>query len=251
MFVQSLQNRLLASYVASVGVAGHFARYVIDQAPDGRSFCVVGSEGIEGVAVSGLSVGLYEAAGYWIFAEREEIFLLLLQKVCDEDSLSLNFPLQYADIVATHSPTSTISVDALYRLQIEGAEFPHSTLPVSKLTPASLADVELPSEIANRIGSIEALPEGFPLYGIIIDGVLCAIADAAVRDSDIAAIQQVYTLPAERRKGYARSIVAKISEELLSSGFMPTYLVSESNLPSVALAESLGFILDSRWGYAE
>lgn len=52
----------------------------------------------------------------------------------------------------------------------------------------------------------------------------------------------IHTLEAYRNKGYGKSIVEKISKEVLLDGIMPIYWVNEENVFSIMLAESLGFI---------
>jgi RimJ/RimL family protein N-acetyltransferase len=50
----------------------------------------------------------------------------------------------------------------------------------------------------------------------------------------------VHTVPAYRRQGLARCVVAAAARELLSQGRIPRYQVKETNLASIGLAENLG-----------
>jgi len=52
----------------------------------------------------------------------------------------------------------------------------------------------------------------------------------------------VNTRPQHRRQGWGRSVVAALSQHLLDSGRTPLYVVTEDNLPSIQLAESVGFV---------
>lgn len=52
----------------------------------------------------------------------------------------------------------------------------------------------------------------------------------------------VFTRPDQRRQGWGRSVVAAMVEDLLKSGRTPLYVVAEDNIPSIQLAESVGFI---------
>jgi GNAT superfamily N-acetyltransferase len=51
----------------------------------------------------------------------------------------------------------------------------------------------------------------------------------------------VNTRPQFRRQGWGRSVVAAMCAHLLESGRIPLYVVSEDNIASIQLAESLGF----------
>ncbi|MEZ4706979.1 MAG: GNAT family N-acetyltransferase [Caldilineaceae bacterium] len=64
----------------------------------------------------------------------------------------------------------------------------------------------------------------------------------------------VFTLPTERRKGYARRVVQSAVHALLQRGCRPRYQVHEANRPSIALAEQIGlklFVTVEHWRYAE
>lgn len=50
----------------------------------------------------------------------------------------------------------------------------------------------------------------------------------------------VYTLPTQRRQGYAQQAVVTAVHSLLSRGYWPRYQVHEINRPSIALAEQIG-----------
>ena len=251
MILQSLPNNDLLTYLDSVGVAGHFARYVARQAAGIRSPAVLEDGEIVGVALSGLPAGIYEAASCWIFAATSQGFSLLLEEVLRTDFFSLNFPLHYTNIVEARNSDLLLSVDRLYTLHPAEFRPVPDRYQVVQLTSRLLNGIEVAHEMMERIGDITTLPEGFPLYGIIVEGRLSAIAEAAVRDESVASIQQVYTLTSERGKGLGKSVVSAIGQELLNEGFLPAYFVSETNHSSIALAESLGFRLESRWGCAE
>jgi predicted GNAT family acetyltransferase len=51
-----------------------------------------------------------------------------------------------------------------------------------------------------------------------------------------------YTEADQRRQGWGRSVVAALCQHLLDNGRTPLYAVSESNRPSLLLAESAGFV---------
>jgi len=63
----------------------------------------------------------------------------------------------------------------------------------------------------------------------------------------------VFTLPSERRKGYAQKVVATAVHSLLTRNCLPRYQVHEHNHASIALAEHLGltpFVAVEHWQYA-
>ena len=51
----------------------------------------------------------------------------------------------------------------------------------------------------------------------------------------------VHTRPTQRRRGWGRSVVAAIVQELLVNGRLPLYHVSQNNTASIQLAERVGF----------
>jgi len=53
-------------------------------------------------------------------------------------------------------------------------------------------------------------------------------------------IAGVYTIPEERYKGHGKDIVVAAMRTLLRRGFLPRFQAAEENIPSVALAETLG-----------
>lgn len=55
----------------------------------------------------------------------------------------------------------------------------------------------------------------------------------------------VQTIATRRRRGHARALIARAAEWCFDHAFVPVYWVDEENAPSVALAESLGFRLQS------
>lgn len=63
----------------------------------------------------------------------------------------------------------------------------------------------------------------------------------------------VYTLPTQRRQGYAQQAVVTAVHSLLSRGYWPRYQVHEINQPSIALAQQIGltpFVTVEHWRYA-
>ena len=51
----------------------------------------------------------------------------------------------------------------------------------------------------------------------------------------------VNTSRSHQRQGWGRSVVAAMAQYLLKNGRIPLYIVSENNIPSIQLAQSVGF----------
>lgn len=120
---------------------------------------------------------------------------------------------------------------------------------VEYLSREKLANLTIPNEMTRLVGCIDSIPEGFLYYGVVRDDTITALAEASVRDSKVATIQQVYTLSSARGQGLGQAVVEHVARDLLNEGLVPTYFTEEANRESVSLAESVGFKLDSRWGF--
>ncbi len=72
------------------------------------------------------------------------------------------------------------------------------------------------------------------------DGTLLASAGVNWQSPHFADIA-VYTNPQYRRKGYGKSAVAALSQQLLSENRIPLYTVIHDNAPSIELAKSVNF----------
>jgi RimJ/RimL family protein N-acetyltransferase len=85
-------------------------------------------------------------------------------------------------------------------------------------------------------------PNGLPRFVVDQPGEGGIVASASLnwqspRFAEIA----VNTAPHYRRRGWGRSVVVRLAEELLAGGRTPLYVVAEDNEASIALAESAGF----------
>ncbi|MGI9241835.1 MAG: GNAT family N-acetyltransferase [Verrucomicrobiales bacterium] len=76
--------------------------------------------------------------------------------------------------------------------------------------------------------------------GVLVEGELVALAGYRVWPFDIAHIY-VVSDPGFRGQGFGRSAVAHVARRALSAGLIPQYRTLESNLPSLRIADSLGF----------
>jgi len=79
-----------------------------------------------------------------------------------------------------------------------------------------------------------------PTSGIFADGRLVALAGYEIWGRSIAHIA-VITNPAFRGHGFGRRVVSTIAQHALTEGLIPQYRTLLSNLPSMRVANSLGF----------
>lgn len=150
-----------------------------------------------------------------------------------------------------------------FALQRARAFCSYTSRPNSKFTPD--AGVVISSQVDARCyplyaeqGYSRAEIDGYFAQG---DAVSCTIyqAEQAVAScfaylnfEPIWEIGGVYTVPAERRKGYAARVVQSALHALVSRGHTPRYQVHEANLASIGVAEALGlqrFVLIEHWVY--
>jgi predicted GNAT family acetyltransferase len=87
-----------------------------------------------------------------------------------------------------------------------------------------------------------------PVWGYCHDGRVIACAEALVRSESAASIGQVFTDEKYRGHGFAKILVRHISETLIRQGLDVVYIVNEENTPSVRLAQSLGFYVETQLG---
>ena len=80
-----------------------------------------------------------------------------------------------------------------------------------------------------------------PTSGVFAGSELVALAGYKIWGGVIAHIS-VITHPAFRGRGFGRSSVAHLVRTALAAGLVPQYRTLESNLASVRIAESLGFV---------
>jgi len=246
--IVEMENLRFNQYLSAVGVVGVFSRWVVAHRPHAKSLCVLSGSQIVAVAILGPSIGLPQAASCWVFSDSTEAFACLLEQLRQMRVGPLSFPLRFLDYVARGSD---VSVDHFYvmlqsragkRIGVSGVEY---------LSRERFANLTIPDEMTRLLGTIESIPEGFPYYGVVRSNTLVALAESCVRDSELAAIQQVFTISSARGQGFGHAVVEYAALDLLKDGIIPTYFTDESNRESVFLAESVGFELDSRWGYTD
>jgi predicted GNAT family acetyltransferase len=103
-----------------------------------------------------------------------------------------------------------------------------------RLNPARLEPVV--NILVNRASS----PDGLPRYEIRNEERLLAAAGVNWQSSKWAEIF-VQTDPAVRERGYGKSVCAALCRDLLERKKDVLFAVEEDNLPSVRMAQGLGF----------
>jgi predicted GNAT family acetyltransferase len=140
-----------------------------------------------------------------------------------------------------------------FPLQRTRAFFSYTSRPDAQFTPAT--DVVVSPQVDERCYALYAQQgysrdeiDGYFARG---DAVSCTIYQeeqavascfAYLNFEPVWEIGGVYTVPAERRKGYAAQVVQSALHALLSRGQVPRYQVHEANHASIGVAEQLGLV---------
>lgn len=250
MQLKYLPNHELAPFLDQVGVVGVFSRYVIAQRPDAESVAVLDDGRVVGTAIAGSNVDLHEAAPHWIFAGSPEAALLLAEATRSA-APNINFPLSYLDLLQGIYPQHKLSIDRLYVLPQSRFRATPGDVEVRQLDASALKTLHIPAELRPFIGAAEAWQGRYALHGIVQNETLVCIGETVVQDRHYGAIQQIYTLPAYRGRALAQQLVSACCQTLLAQNKRPIYVVADDNLPSRRVAEKLGFLLESCWGYID
>ncbi len=84
---------------------------------------------------------------------------------------------------------------------------------------------------------------GYEYAAILEEGKAVSIAGVWRFSEDAWDVAAVGTLPAWRRKGYARQVVSFITETILRAGRLATCSTDETNMAMIATAKSVGFLV--------
>jgi hypothetical protein len=109
---------------------------------------------------------------------------------------------------------------------------------VRRLTEADavLLDQFEPGEAAYYLNTQRA-----PCIGVVVQGGLVSVAHSSRRTPEACELG-IFTLPAARRQGYARTATVAWSEAIRQEGLQPLYSASASNTASLQLAASAGYV---------
>lgn len=237
-----MENSLLQEYLSTVGSEGVFARWVISQQPRTKSLGALDGSELAGVAILGPSIGLPQASSCWVFTKSIPVFDLIMNRLHEFEVGSVSFPVAFKEAAASFGE---VPVDHFYLMQ----EFPPgartSIAGVERLSRMRIEDLSVPEQIGQVFGNLDNLSEPCEYYGFVRNHELLALAEASVSDSESASIQQVFTDPSARGRGYARAVVEYVAMDILKSGRSVSYLVSATNMASISIARAIGFELHS------
>ena len=120
---------------------------------------------------------------------------------------------------------------------LTAADFPLYETFFREIYPQSNPDGWLYEYFVNRTSK-----ERF--FGYIKDGCLVSVCDAPDMPFMEEEIQHtgIATLPTERRKGYARCVVAFATHHLIEKGVCPQWECEVDNVASFELAKSIGYV---------
>jgi RimJ/RimL family protein N-acetyltransferase len=136
------------------------------------------------------------------------------------------------EILAADAPCKSIWVGKTYR-------FPEILVPELRTHAVRLNDRRHADVLARYEGGT-VIGERV-VYGVIADGQVVAACEAS-RENDQAAEAWVRTVPAYRRRGYAREVTAAWAYAIQQQGKIPFYSHAVDNDASAAVARSLGLI---------
>ena len=194
--------------------------------------------------VRGKGVGLPGIWSDWIVAHSPEAALALFERWVDGDpeAGALSIIGVAPDLLLEHLPSQwSMSTDRLMTHEDPGA--PVTTLPgvtVSRLTPEIFEKSSLPREFEGLVLESD-LEEGMFFVAAVEQGQIRALADASVSTAKAATIQQVSTMSAHRKRGLGFAVTAHLRDLLLGRGKGLSWIASDDNAASLALATKLGF----------
>jgi len=222
-----------------------FAFYVAYKLKNASTYCAVDENVLKGLLICGGDYGLFEAHQCWILAKDQETFDAILNYLI-ESKVHDSFMAAYGFVENSHFKNQLrSSKDFLYVLERDENISLSKSLPkdikVLKVSNSNLSDFKISPEIKDKIGSFSDFVEGCNFWALIFQNEIIGICDALVCYSNFSSIQQVYVLSQYRGMGLSKLFLGSVVSELKKDFDLLTYIVSEENLPSIRLAESLGF----------
>lgn len=214
-----------------------FARHVAAKAPSSTAlWCAETGEWALGGSLSGLP----EVPDLWALVRHPSRLATLAEELGQRDA---------NDGVALVQPFSEamVSAPAIDRHYVRTAPRArdHSTQGVRPLCMEDFETQVLHEEISALLGRPQLLIEDFgglsQFMVCEVGGMVVAVADAVVQHGPHAAIQQVYTAQAFRRRGIASALVARLGDQISAQGRVALYVCDASNQASSATAERAGF----------
>lgn len=96
--------------------------------------------------------------------------------------------------------------------------------------------------VESQIPTAQRLVESGNLYLWVKDDEVVTMANIAHRSTRQARINNVYTPPGQRKKGYASALVAEMSSMLLKEGLMPILFADLENPGSNKVYKNIGYV---------
>ena len=84
-------------------------------------------------------------------------------------------------------------------------------------------------------------PERQVVYGLVIEGEIVSFVQFNLNIDNIWEVGMIRTRDRDKRKGYAKAVLAHASAELLERGFVPMYDVAATNVASLCTAQAVGY----------
>ncbi len=163
----------------------------------------------------------------------------------------------FRPLVVMRAPNDGVVGDLLRQALVPGR--PYYLIAPSDLAKAVERFVDMPQPMVNRIYRVDAArfqlaqaaeinvlvqemrgPDGQPRWEIRSGGKVAAAAGTNWR-SPFCAEVYVFTGLEFQRRGWGRAVVRAATAGLLREGLLPLYMVEETNLPSILLAEAAGY----------
>jgi L-amino acid N-acyltransferase YncA len=210
--------------------ADALATYYAFYHPDNRTTLIVEPENgrrADGyIALSGTGIDLFRPLMTFRFPENnpDAAAALVYQAMAPGTAVILSSPIANEPLIR-----------AFFTIEKE------ETLRVYMLDPAHFEPV------INVLVTASSSANDLPRYVILLPhdneggGGIVAAAGLNWKSPHFAEIA-VNTKPQYRRRGWGRSVVSALAQQLLAEGCRPIYVVAESNTASFQLAEQLGFV---------
>ena len=164
----------------------------------------------------------------------------------------LSFPEWAMRDVAELWPTAQRSFEIFHVCRAEDYCPPvPSATDVMRLTPYLVERYVFDLELVKALCGLTWQQCRYPLYAAIADEQVVSMADGTAMTELVALVQQVYTVPAYRRHGLAKAVVARLTEEILALGRVCAYTADYTNHASLSLCRALGYRPIAVFGTAE
>lgn len=225
-----------------------FPTAIVQRAPSGEALTATHPDGaLRGVLISGPDHGLFEAQGDWLIAEDDDAAEALIDAWtagAPPPGRALIAHARFADVLDQRASDGwTRSADVVLVARPGDLRAPplRAGRRAAALNAALLDTWATPAPMRPYLVRSDIVTHGMRFFAVAEDDRICAIAETNIDAGFGASIQQVFTPPALRRRGYASDVVAAATASLHAEGKLATYHADADNAPSIALAKRLGF----------